>query len=192
MKSTRLFAQCLLVALVACSTVNVTDQWKDPAFTGPPLSNVLVIGITRSDTMKRVFEDTFSQQLQSAGIKAEAGYTQIPPGATTLDLDDLMKKTGADAVLTTRVQRVEQKINVTPSGPSYGRFSGWYGSAWASTPDVTQYEVITLETSLWDLKNQRLIWTVTTQGVRTNNIPEATKNLAATLIPKLKSDGILR
>jgi hypothetical protein len=192
MKSSRLPALCLFVALVACSTVSVTDQWKDPTFTGPPLSNVLVIGITRSDTMKRVFEDTFSQQLQSAGIKAEAGYTQIPPGATTLDLDDLMKKTGADAVLTTRVQRVEQKINVTPGGPGYGRFSGWYGSAWASTPDVTQYEVITLETSLWDLKNQRLIWTVTTQGVRANNIPEATKNLAATLIPKLKSDGVLR
>jgi hypothetical protein len=192
MKLTRLLAPCLLVILAGCSTVSVSNQWKDPTFAGPPLSNVLVVGITRSDTMKRVFEDTFSQQLQAAGIKAEAGYTQIPPGSTTLDLDDLMKKTGADAVLTTRVESVQQKINVTSSAPTYGRFYGWYGSAWASTPDVTQYEVITLETSVWDLKSQRLIWTVTTQGVRTNNIPEATRNLAATLIPKLKSDGVLR
>jgi hypothetical protein len=142
--------------------------------------------------MKRVFEDTFSQQLQAAGITAEAGYTKIPQGTTTLDLDALAKQTGADAVLTTRVERVQQKISVTPSGPSYGRFYGWYGSAWASTPDVSQYEVITLETSVWDIKSQRVIWTVTTQGIRTNNIPQATKDLAATLIPKLKTDGVLR
>jgi hypothetical protein len=109
-----------------------------------------------------------------------------------LDLDTLAKQTGADAVLTTRVERVEQKVNVTSSGPGYGRFYGWYGSAWASTPDVSQYEVITLETSVWDIKSQRVIWTVTTQGIRSNNAPQATKDLAATLIPKLKSDGILR
>jgi hypothetical protein len=192
MKLFRLLATGALVTLGGCSTVSVNNQWRDPGFAGPPLSNVLVVGITRSDTMKRVFEDTFSQQLQAAGISAEAGYTQIPPGATSLDLDDLSKKTGADAVLTTRVERVEQKINVTPSTPNYGRFYGWYGSAWASTPDVTQYEVITLETSVWDIKTQKVVWTVTTQGIRTNNVPQATKDLAAALIPKLKSDGILR
>ncbi len=95
-------------------------------------------------------------------------------------------------MLVTRVQRVEQKINVTPSGPMYGGFYGWYGGAWASTPDITQYDVVTLETSVWDARSEKLVWTVTTQAVARKNIPKATTELAQTLIPKLKADGILR
>ena len=92
----------------------------------------------------------------------------------------------------TRVQRVEQRVSVTPSGPMYGGFYGWYGGAWASTPDVQQYDVVTLETSVWDPRSEKLIWTVTTQGIGINDIPKATTQLAQALIPKLKTDGILR
>ena len=182
---------CAAALLVGCSTVSVNDQWRDPSFAGPPLSNVLVVGITRSDTMKRVFEDVFSQQLQAMGIQAQPSYVRLPQGATQLNLTDL-KSTGIDGVLTTRVERVEQKVSVTSSGPYYGGFYGWYGSAWASTPNVNQYEVVTLETSVWDVKSEKLVWTVTTQGVRTSDITQATKDLAATLIPKLRTEGILR
>jgi len=52
--------------------------------------------------------------------------------------------------------------------------------------------VVTLETSVWDVKSEKLVWTVTTQGVRTNDLTQATKDLAATLIPKLKSEGVIR
>jgi hypothetical protein len=179
-------------ALVACSTVSVSNQWKDPSWAGPPASNVLVLGITKSDTMRRIFEDTFSAQLQGAGVKATASYTQIPEGNASAKLSDVIKSSGADALLATSVQRVEQRTNVTPSGPAYGGFYGWYGAAWASTPNVTQYDVVTLETTVWDAKTQKVIWTVTTEGVGSGNIPKAVQDLASTLIPKLKSDGIIR
>lgn len=191
MKSFIFLGTFTLSLMLGCSTVSVDNQWRDPSFAGPPLSSVLVVAITRSDTMKRVFEDVFSQELQAAGVRAERSYVRLPQGATSLNLNDL-KTTGIDGVLTTRVERVEKKINVTPSGPSYGRFYGWYGSAWASTPDVSQYEVVTLETSVWDVKTEKVVWTVTTQGVRTNDLTQATKDLASTLIPKLRSEGVLR
>lgn len=192
MKSLRFALFALPLALAACSTVSVSNQWKDPAWAGPPASSMLVLGITKSDTMRRVFEDTFSQQLQAAGIKATQSYTQIPAGGGSTQIGDVVKSSGADALLTTRVERIEQRTTVTPSGPGYGGFYGWYGAAWASTPDVHQYDVVTLETTVWDAKTQKVIWTVTTQGVGTNNISKAVQDLAATLIPKLKSDGIIR
>ncbi len=180
------------VLLAACSTFSVSNQWKDPSWQGPPASNVLVLGITKSDTYRHVFEDTFAQQLQAAGVQAEQSYSQIPPGATSEKLGDVVKATGAQVILTTRVQRVEQKLNVTPSGPGWGGFYGWYGGAWASTPDVTQYDAVTLETTAWDASSQKVIWSVTTEGVGTSNIPQATQDLAKTIIPKLKADGIIR
>jgi hypothetical protein len=193
MRPLRLFVLAVSLVLGACSTVSVTNQWRDPSWAGPPASNVVVVGISRSDTMRRVFEDTFAQQLQAAGVQAAASYTQIPPGnGGAVRLRDLVKGTGAQAVLVTRVQRVQQKVSVTPSGPYYGGFYGWYGGAWASTPDINQYEVVTLETSVWDARNEKLIWTVTTENVATNDIPKTSTQLAQTLIPKMRADGILR
>lgn len=193
MKPLRLFVVAVSLVLCACSTVSVTNQWRDPSWAGPPASNVVVVGIARSDTMRRVFEDTFAQQLQAAGVQAAASYTQIPPGNDgSVRLRDLVKGTGAQAVLVTRVERVQQKVNVTPSGPYYGGFYGWYGGAWASTPDIHQYEVVTLETSVWDARSEKLVWTVTTENVATSDIPKTSTQLAQTLIPKMKADGILR
>ncbi|WP_267221427.1 hypothetical protein [Dyella silvae] len=180
------------VLLGACSTFSVSNQWKDPSWNGPSADNVLVVGITKSDTYRHIFEDTFVQQLQAAGVQARQSYSQSPAGVTSEKLGDVIKSTGAQVVLTTRVQRVEQKLSVTPGVPESGGFYGWYGGAWASTPDVTQYDAVTLETTAWDMKTQKIVWAVTTEGVGTSNITRATQDLAKTIIPKLKADGIIR
>lgn len=188
----RPFALPCLAALAACSTVSITNEWKDPSWHGPPASSVLVIGVARSDTMRRLFEDTFVRDLQASGVRATASYSSIPPGeGGSAKLGDLVKSTGSEAVLVTRVQRVEQRIDVAP-GPYAGGFYGWYGGAWASAPEVTQTTLVTLETSVWDARADKLVWTVNTRGVATTDIPKATGTLAKTLIPKLKADGVLR
>jgi hypothetical protein len=193
MRVLTVFVAGMLLALTGCASISVSNQWKDPNWAGPPAGNVLVVGITKSETLRRLFEDRFVQQLQSAGLTASASYAQISSGAASNDqLGALIKSTGAQVVLATRVQRVESKVNVTSTGPAYGGFYGWYGAAWASTPMVTQYDVITLETSIWDVKSGTVIWTATTQNVASNDIPKTTGQLAQTLIPKLKADGILR
>jgi hypothetical protein len=187
----------VVVALVlsGCATFSVTNEWKDPGWSGPPASNILVIGVARSDTMRRLFEDTFARDLSSAGVRAEASYAAIPSGHDgSAKLGDVVRRTGSDAVLVTRIQRVEDRINVTPTGPGpgYGGFYGWYGGAWDNTPEVAQTTVVTLETSLWDVRSQKLVWTVTTQGLASNDIPKATNELSKTLIPKMKADGVIR
>ncbi|WP_201315752.1 hypothetical protein [Dyella sp. EPa41] len=180
-------------ALAACSAVTVTNQWKDPSWAGPPVSNILVLGIAKSDTNRRLFEDTVAEQLHAAGVTAEESYAVIPVGGGSQDqLIELVKKSGAQALLATRVQRVEQKTNAMTSGPAYGRFYAWYGNAWSMSPELTQYDVVTLETSVWDLKTEKVIWSTTTENVSSTNIPQAARQLASTLIPKLKSDGVIR
>jgi hypothetical protein len=186
------FALTCITLLAACATVDVTNEWKDPTWHGQPASSVLVIGVARSDTMRRLFEDTFSRELGAAGIRATPSYSSIPPGqGGQAQLGELVQSTGSQAVLATRVQRVEDRINVSP-GPYVGGFYGWYGGAWASTPEVTETTLVTLETSVWDARSDRLVWTVTTRSVANSDIPKATEALAKTLIPKLKADGVLR
>jgi hypothetical protein len=181
------------LVVAGCASVSITNQWKDPSWNGPPATNVLVIGVSRSDTTRRLFEDTFVRDLTAAGVRASASYASIPPGGDgSAKLGDVVRHTGSDAVLVTRVQRIEDRINVTPTGPGYGGFYGWYGGAWASTPEVTQTTLVTLETSVWDPRSEKLVWTVTTRGVASSDIPHVTQELSSTLIPKLRTDGIIR
>jgi hypothetical protein len=192
---TMLVAVGFALAIAGCSTVSVTNQWRDPQFAGPPATNFVVVGIARNEATRRVFEDTFVADLRRAGVQAQPAYTQIEAGENgKVKLTDLVRASGADAVLTTRVQRVQQKLNVSPGYyyGGYGGFYGWYGGAWASAPTVSQYEVVTLETNVWDPKSGTLIWAATTERVASPDIPKVTTQLAEALIPRMKADHILR
>jgi len=194
MNPMRTFALTLVLALAGCAAITVTNQWRDPAFTGPPATNFVVVGIARNAATRRVFEDTFANDLRAAGVQAQPAYTQIEDGSNSVKLTDLVQRSHADAVLTTRVQRVQQKVDVTPGTyyGGYGAFYGWYGGAWASAPMVSQYEVVTLETNVWNPNSGKLIWAATTERVASSDIPKVTSELANVLIPRMRADGVLR
>jgi len=195
MKPLRTMPVVLALSIAGCATVSVTNQWRDPSYAGPPATNFVVVGIARNETTRRVFEDTFVADLRAAGVQAQPAYTQIEAGESgKVKLTDLVRASGADAVLTTRVQRVQQKVNVSPGYyyGGYGGFYGWYGGAWASAPTVSQYEVVTLETNVWDPKSGTLIWAATSERVASPDIPKVTTELAHELIPRMKADRILR
>lgn len=195
MRLTPALAVLFGLILCGCATTTVSNQWRDPSWRGPPAANVVVVGIARSDTMRRIFEDTFARELNAAGVQAEASYTQIGAGeGETSKLNIFVKSSNGDLILVTRVQRVQQKVDVNPGYPpvGYRGFYGWYGTAWAATPTVTQYEIVTLETTVWEPRSEKLVWAATTQRVASEDIPKVTTQLAQTLIPRLKSDGVLR
>ena len=192
-----------LVATAGCATgPTLSESWRDPEFKGPPLRKLLVVGVSRSDTQRRIFEDTFTQGLVAMGSNGVVSYQLLPDTGALQDgrIQEAAKKAGADGLLTARVLRVEQRISVTPGQPmpmrggaGFGRgFNNWYGSAWATTPsDVRQYEVVTIESTLWDLRTDRVVWTGTSQTTQTSNIERLSDQLATLLVGQMKNDGVL-
>ena len=105
MRAALRFASLAFVALVlvACaSTPKLTASWRDPQFSGPPPAKLMVLGISRSDVHRRVFEDGFANALRSAGVGSIAAYTELPEQGVIPDerIQAAVKKSGADAVLT--------------------------------------------------------------------------------------------
>ncbi|MEN9545209.1 MAG: hypothetical protein RLZZ598_2042 [Pseudomonadota bacterium] len=191
-----------LVLLAGCASgPTLSSSWRDPEFQGPPLQKVLVVGVSRSDTQRRLFEDGFAQGLRNGGSNGVPSYPLLPENGVIPDarLQEAVKKVGADAVLTARVLSREQRISVVPAspmmmGPPLGRgFHGWYGSAWMMTPppDVIQYDVVTIEVTLWNMKTDRVVWTATAQTTRIDNLPRLTEQLAVLLLAQMKADGVL-
>jgi hypothetical protein len=194
----RIISAIAILFLAACSTTQVKDSWKDPAFSGPPVKKVMVIGVSKSDANRRIFEDGFSKALQAAGVVAVPAYPALPEsGAIPGDrISMAIKQTGADAVLVTQVLRVKRNVDVTPgyAAPGfYGRgFRGYYGGAWAGVPpDVNVYDVITIDSTLFNAATDKPLWSGTVDLSEPKNVSVATDELAKTLIAKMKADGVI-
>ena len=195
MRTTLAFAALLLGA---CATAGIGDTWKDPAFAGPPMKKLLVVGVAGSDHSRRVFEDGFARALSAAGSGGAPSYPVMPesgavPQARILEA---IQKTGADGVMVTKVLRVRRDVEVRTmhSGPGfYGAgFRGYYGSAYStSVSDVATYDVITLETTVWDIRRDKPVWSGTSEVTAPKSVAAGTEELAGVLIRKMKADGVI-
>ena len=91
---------------------------------------------------------------------------------------------------------MRRDVNVTPTymGPGfYGAgFHGWYGGAYAMAPaDVNVYDVLTIESTLWNMRTDKPVWSGTSEVTAPSNVAVASKELAGVLIAKMKADGVI-
>lgn len=198
--SNTLIMLAVVMGLFACSSFDLTNVWRSPEFSGPPMRKVLVVGLSPSDATRRIFEDGFAHALQAAGVGAVSSYGQLPEQGKIPDekLKAVLAQAKADSVMITRLTRVEQKADVIapitpPMGGYYrGGFYGWYGSAWTGVPtNVVAYNVLTIETTLWDMRNEAVIWSGVTETLQPTDVAKATNDMAKVLIERMKKDGVI-
>ena len=183
--------------LGGCASTALRDSWRDPQWSGRPLKNVLVIGVARSQSNRRVFEDGFAQALQGEGVGGRASYPILPEEGAIPNarIKEAVAQAGADAVLITRVLRIQRNVQVTPGYvvPGYaGGFYGWYSGTWMTVPpSIDQYEVLTIESTLWDMRTERAVWSGTSESTDVKDVTTLTGELASVLIKKMKEDRVL-
>jgi hypothetical protein len=192
-----LLAAC--VALAACASTSLVNQWRNPAHAGAPLRKVLVVGVTTQPSVRGVFEDEFSAQLKQAGVAAVPSYTVIvePGQADQPRLERAVRDVGADGVLVTRLIRREQKTELEPGyyrpAPAVG-FYGWYSSAWVGyydPPMVYQYDVVTAETSVYSPGEAQVVWSGITETFAPRDVKKETAGFARIIIGALKKQGVI-
>jgi hypothetical protein len=163
----------LLLALVAagCASTRVIHQWSNPDYASPPrFKKLMVIGISQQQSIRRSFEDEFVTRLKAAGVDAVPGYRFITEEGPVEEprLREAVAQAGADATLVTRLVRMEQRYQVSPSyyppPPGFGFYRG-YAGAWYGyyDPQVYPYEVYISETSLYDTAKNVLVWSGTVE-----------------------------
>src|ERR1017187_10484434 len=68
---------CLLT-LSGCLSTSLIDRWKDPAFSGPPLHKMLVVGVQKDDGRRRLWEVGVAAALTLQRVQATASYMVFP------------------------------------------------------------------------------------------------------------------
>jgi len=187
------------ITLTGCASTEIVNQWSNPSYRFPSFKRILVLGVSRQASIRRTFEDEFVSQLKAAGYHAVASYNYLSEGGQVSEsrLRQAVREAGADAAITTRLIRVEERRQVTPGYYQpvhpYG-FYGWYSSAWAGyyePPRVYQYAVYTSETSLYDCTKNQVVWTGTVQTTAPGDIRKEIRSYIEIVVNALKEKKLL-
>ena len=121
-------------AVGLCASTAINARWVNPqAGNRLPVKSVMVMGINRDSTARRIYEDAMVAQLNARGVKAVQSYKFLPEDgpAEQQVIQAAVAKVGADAVLISRTVSVTNEVQVSPgyvAGPPWG--FGWPRFLW--------------------------------------------------------------
>ena len=149
--------------IISCAGTELTNTQINEAYKGKPVSDILVIAITGNEDSRRSFERKFVAQLKSAGVEAISSEDAIPmPADLKMKKETILNAVNQfenDAVIITHLIDKEEKEAYTRGG--HGGYYGYYRYrySWAhSTGYSSTSKTLRLETNLYDVKTEKLIW----------------------------------
>ena len=193
-----------LVGLLACSTGTVfKNTWKDPD--AAPLSVkqgdlVIAMVMSKEETTRRSGEDFLSDELRARGLRPIPSFTLIP----TDQVDDrakasaAIKDSGASAVFVLRPIAVNNEQTYVPptymGGGPYGGFGPYYGYGWgaAYSPGyVVTDTIVRVETLVFDLKQNKLVWAGQSETTNPDNLGQFMRDLVKAVGADMRKKGLI-
>jgi hypothetical protein len=146
------------------------------------IHRVLVIGHFSNQAIRKSFEEEFVRQWRRHGVQAVSSLDVLPP-STPLTKDEvapIAKTQGFDTVLVTRL--LERKTihpgepavpTIEPPSPSDLPDSD---TAWhvllAPPVSISEFDLVTVETTLYDVASERRVWVGWSETEVMNKIPK--------------------
>jgi hypothetical protein len=195
-----------IVALSGCAaSTELNAQWVNPqAGNRLPVKSVMVMGINRDSTARRIYEDAMVAQLNARGVKAVQSYKSLPGDgpAEQQAIQAAVASAGADAVLISRTVSVTNEVRVSPgfvAGPPWGfgwpGFYGYYHSYWSAAyafpPSVYTVQNVLVDTRLFDAKEYLLLWSGSSTTVPTSSMQQTIQDFAKTISATLAKDRVV-
>lgn len=183
-------------------------SWLNPTYEGQKFHKVLVIGVAHDLKVRADFEDALAAQIARSGIETIPGNHILlrPDPQAKPDLDYLraqVRSNHIDAVVVSRLLKVDKKVTYVPSStyvapfPYYYSFYGYLGAVYPVVydPGYTREDTtVRVETNVYSTSKPDgdLVWT----GVSDSFNPKSAKKVADGLVkevPKqMEKDGLLQ
>jgi len=211
----KLFVFLVVVsALAACNKAktSIPQSYRNPGYEQTVFKKLFVIGVAENDESRQAFENAFAKAIVDEGGRAERSWSVLPK-STQLEEEEIraaLKAGNFDGVLITRLLSVDKEQEYTPastynkprtryysggSGGLYGYgFYGFYGTTYAKVHEPGYFETSTtirLETNLYSVANDGLVWTGQSETVDPESIPDARESMTTAVAKRLKEEKLI-
>ena len=192
----------LALLLAACAATTVDGTWTRPGMAGQRIEGlVLVVGVARDETVRRIYEDEMAARLAARGVRAARSYEAVGGALDVEGPDRLLqaaRAAGADYLLSTVVIGVdlEQSVYSDPwPYPGWVGYRGWYGAywgmAWPAYAQLRTYPVYIAQTALVRVDGDRVEWVARTRTTAPGRIDVETRAFVDVILGALAQDGLV-
>lgn len=198
------------IILASCANTKISQSWVEPSNT-KTYKDLLIIGIGESEQNRRAYESYFVEELTARGIESAASYKLIKSNEK-IDRDTVVKAIdglGMDGVIVTHMVAVDEETVYRPTtGYGYGGYGGMgyggghYGGMYSYYPHVNSYvnnpgyytthETYTLETNLYDIESEELVWSARSRTFSPESVSEVIVDLTKLLINDLADKDLIK
>jgi hypothetical protein len=198
-----LIVTAVVIVATACATTSFQSTWKAPDAKPVVLSGQKVVAfvLTKNAAARRSAEDALAREISAGGAQGIASYTLIPDAGAT---DEAKAKAqveaaGAEGVVVMRPVDSSKEVVATStySGPMYGPYwGGYYGYGWGGAygggVDVRTNTIITVETLVYSIPQNKLIWAGQSNTTNPSKVDAFVKELATAARREMKKAGLLK
>lgn len=189
----------LAAVLTACTTTKPTKEWRDPSYSGGPFDNILIVGLSRQETVRRTFENTFVERLQEGNVKATASFALMPEEIRPSEesIKAVISDIKFDSVLVTHLVGVTEKEVYHPATYRMDTNRGFYDyyghvGRYVYEPGYyTRHTQVKLETNLYDTQTEQLVWSMQSESMNPNSEKGLIDAKIRTVIKALKSQRLI-
>ena len=203
-----LFGVIILVVLhSACSpSSRITGSWKKPRFRSS-YSDVMVAALTSNIDAKSTIENDLSAALTGRGLLVTKGMDIFPPTfSKEIGKEEMMRRirrhSALQAIVAVSLIRKETASHYVPGSYGYAPMYNYYGRFWGyysfwyptlySPGYYTQDNIYYLETNVYDVKTEELVWSAQSETYNPENLSGFSHELADLIADRLIKDGIIR
>lgn len=195
----------VLFGITACSSTTLHQTWKDPQESSKA-SNILILATAKNQASRQLFEAELAKQLSAREVKAIPSFTVIPQDeiiSKELIIRTAQKNQVDSVIVLTVLDTRQEKQTVTTIQSDAGRYrSGyynrdrdWYNNYSGGYTTVHSYQndytIANVETSLYRLDGERMIWTALSETITLNAGVQDIRMLATEIAKQLKKDGMI-
>jgi len=166
--------------LSACANRPVSE-WRDEGYAGP-IRDVLIIGVSEQQTTRQIFEETFVSELARRDVAATASSTLMSTDdqISRKTVEAAIKDQSIDTVLVTRLLGVEEReaYYEPTTTRHYRNYYTYYSHSWnhAYSGSYRKYDVLQLETNVYDVKTSKLVWSMQSESVDPQSATQVIKD----------------
>ena len=185
----------------SCTSTKITSSWREPdkEIVVDQINKVLVVALFQNETSRHKAEDEMAGYLKGKGIVSynylDANFNERNEDA----LRDKIRSDGFDGAITMRLVDIDKEKIYTPGygAPypfSYRNFSGYYYRSWSflSTPGYySTTKTYTIETNVYSIKEDRIIWTGLTETTNVDGVKAMTEEVVKVVYRKMMKEGFI-
>ncbi len=192
-----------LLLLWGCSTTTFTSTWKAPGAQGiEPAGKTIAALVISADLKSRKSAEVYlANDLTIRGARGIPAYTLLGTDHGNGDYArGRLKEAGVDGVVVMRAVSKDQQVTYQSGGTSsafasyYGGFGSYYGYGWQTTfspASVRTDTVVSVETLIYSLKDDKLLWAGTSRTTNPDNLSELVTEVADAVAKQAAKQGLI-